>query len=45
MADNNTVAAYCRKATLQPGARWYLCVTRVLEAYEAGLALRVKLTA
>ncbi len=45
MADNNTVAAYCRKAIFQPRARWCLCVTRVLEAYEAGQALRVKLTA
>ncbi|HUF87725.1 MAG TPA: DUF2237 domain-containing protein [Thermohalobaculum sp.] len=30
---------------LQPGDRWCLCAARFLEAYEAGMAPRVKLTA
>ena len=32
-------------AGLKPGDRWCLCAARFLEAYEAGLAPRVKLTA
>jgi hypothetical protein len=30
---------------LKPGDRWCLCAARFLEAYEAGMAPRVKLTA